>query len=71
MISSLFLSHKDNNILFVPEGFAHGYLVVSDFAIITYKTTKEYNLESEEGIIWNDPKLKINWPIENPLLSFT
>ncbi len=48
--------------LWIPEGFAHGFLVTSDFAEVMYKTTNFYNPNSERSIIWNDPDLSINWP---------
>ena len=66
---SINLSSEDNLAIYIPEGFAHGYCTVSDEAIISYKTTSEYNKSSESGIIWNDKSLDINWPIEKPILS--
>lgn len=61
----------DNKLqMWVPEGFAHGFLVVSDVAEVYYKTTDYYNPEAERGICWNDPTLNIAWPMTNqPTLS--
>ncbi len=55
--------------LYVPPGFAHGFLTVSDSALVLYKTTFEYDPNLEKGINWKDQDLKINWPIQNPILS--
>ena len=64
------LSAEKKNMLFVPCGFAHGFCVVSDSAeIIYYCTNSEYSPEHEQSIMWNDPDLNINWPIDNPILS--
>lgn len=64
------LSAENKKQLWVPEGFAHGFVVISDTAEFLYKTTDYYAPEYERCIVWNDPKLNINWPITgNPLLS--
>jgi dTDP-4-dehydrorhamnose 3,5-epimerase len=63
------LSHQNNKSLFIPEGFAHGFCVLSENADVYYKVNKEYSPENEGGIIWNDPDLNIKWPIENPICS--
>ena len=63
------LSSENNAMLYLPEGFAHGFLVLSDYAAVIYKVSKYYNKDANSGIIWNDPDLKIEWPIQNPLLS--
>ena len=55
--------------LYVPEGFAHGYLVMSDEAVVTYKCTDYYNPSDQYGIIWNDETLGLDWGIEFPTLS--
>ena len=52
------------NMFYIPEGFAHGFLVLSETAEFTYKCTNYYHPEDEGGIIWNDSTLKIEWPIE-------
>ncbi len=63
------LTEKNKRMFFVPKGFAHGFLVISDTADFLYKVTNFYNKESEGGIIWNDPDLNIDWDIESPILS--
>ena len=63
------LSSENHHQLFVPEGFAHGFCVLSDTALFAYKCTDFYNPEAEFSIQWNDPQLAIDWPIENPELS--
>ena len=55
------LSGEDNIQLYVPEGFAHGFLSLEDNTIFQYKCTNHYNSESESGIIWNDSQLRIHW----------
>ena len=63
------LSSDDGCGLYVPPGFAHGYCVLSEWATVAYKVTSEYNPSAERGIIWNDPVLKVAWPIKDPILS--
>jgi dTDP-4-dehydrorhamnose 3,5-epimerase len=64
------LSEKNKRMLWVPEGFAHGFLTTSSTAEIVYKTTAYYAPEFERSIAWNDPALAIAWPIEGaPSLS--
>lgn len=55
--------------LWIPPGYAHGFCVVSDTADFYYKCTDFYNPDDECGLIWNDPKLNIKWPIDNPSVS--
>jgi dTDP-4-dehydrorhamnose 3,5-epimerase len=55
--------------LFIPEGFAHGFRVLSDKAVVLYKTSAFYAPEYDRGIAWNDPDLHIDWGIESPILS--
>ena len=57
------LSSENKEQLFVPKGFAHGFIVLSESAILSYKVDNYYNPESESGIIWNDPDLNIDWRI--------
>lgn len=62
------LSNKNHKLLYVPEGFAHGFCVLSDTADVLYKVNSEYSPEHERGIIWNDPKLAVKWPTNNPIV---
>jgi len=65
-----YLSAENKKQLWVPAGFAHGFVVVSDYAEFLYKTTDYYAPEHERCIAWNDPVLAINWPIDGePALS--
>ena len=67
---SVELSCENNKQLFVPKGFAHGFQVISDEAIVNYKVDNYYNSKSDSGIIWNDKDLSINWSIDvKPILS--
>lgn len=66
---SVILSEDNKKMLYIPPGFAHGFQVISERAEVLYKTTREYSPEHESGIIWNDPDLKIDWPIKEPILS--
>ncbi len=56
------LSSEKKNMLFVPEGFAHGFLVLSDTAEFVYKCTDVYDPSAEGGIPWNDPDINVEWP---------
>ena len=62
------LSDQNHNSLYIPEGFAHGFCVLSENADVFYKVNNEYSPENERGIIWNDPQISINWPIDTPIL---
>jgi dTDP-4-dehydrorhamnose 3,5-epimerase len=66
---SVELSDENKLQLWIPPGFAHGFLSLCDETIFIYKCTNVYNKESEDGILWNDEDLKINWGIENPIVS--
>lgn len=59
------LSAENKKQFYVPEGFAHGFLVLSEEAEFVYKCTEFYHPENEGSIAWNDPSIGINWPIEN------
>ncbi|MDX1772986.1 dTDP-4-dehydrorhamnose 3,5-epimerase [Oceanihabitans sediminis] len=59
------LSEKNKKQMYVPRGFAHGFVVLSDTAIFSYKCDNYYNKESEGGIIYNDPTLNIDWQLPN------
>ncbi|MHA0974712.1 dTDP-4-dehydrorhamnose 3,5-epimerase [Enterobacter ludwigii] len=64
------LSAENKRQLWIPEGFAHGFLVLSDVAEFVYKTTNYYHPESDRGIIWNDETINIAWPLTGePVLS--
>jgi dTDP-4-dehydrorhamnose 3,5-epimerase len=63
------LSDQNHKSLYIPEGFAHGFCVLSEEADIFYKVNNEYSPENERGIIWNDPQINIMWPTESPILN--
>lgn len=58
------LSEENKRQFFIPRGFAHGFLVLSDEAIFTYKVDNPYAPEADAGVRWNDPDLAINWPTD-------
>lgn len=62
------LRSDTNNMAYVPEGFAHGFVALED-SVFSYKCTKVYNKASESGLLWNDPDLGIDWGVENPIVS--
>jgi dTDP-4-dehydrorhamnose 3,5-epimerase len=64
------LSDDNHRLMWIPEGFAHGFLVLSDVAEFLYKTTDYWAPQYERTILWNDPDLAIGWPLQNkPILS--
>ena len=63
------LNAKNKWMMYIPEGFAHGFLTLEDNTIFSYKCTNFYNKESEGSLLWNDPDIGIQWDIEHPLLS--
>ena len=63
------LSEDNHNLLYVPEGFAHGFCVLSKEADVYYKVSNEYSPKDEGGIIWNDSSLNIEWPVSKPIVS--
>lgn len=63
------LTEDNHRSLFIPQGFAHGFCVISDEADVLYKVDQEYSAQNERGIIWNDPNLDIKWPVNNPILA--
>ena len=68
--TGLVLSADNKRQLWVPEGFAHGFLVLSELADVLYKATDYYAPEHERCLLWNDMQLKINWPLQvQPVLS--
>jgi dTDP-4-dehydrorhamnose 3,5-epimerase len=58
------LTAENKKQFYVPEGFAHGFLVVSEAAVFQYKCTDYYAPEYDGGILWNDPDIDIKWPLE-------
>jgi len=63
------LTSENKTQIFVPVGFAHGFVTLSDVCEIQYKQTAFYQPSTEAGIAWNDPDVAINWPIQDPILS--
>jgi len=58
------LSAENKRQLWIPEGFAHGFITLSDHAEFAYKATSYYNPKVERSILWSDPKLNISWPLD-------
>ncbi len=63
------LSQENKKQLFVGHGLAHGFCVLSEAAVVTYKCTDFYDPHDEGGLLWSDPELSIDWPVSDPLLS--
>ncbi len=66
---SIIISHKDDFSFYIPEGFAHGFLCLSNYCTVNYKCTNYRYKKYEKTISWDDKELKINWPIKKPILS--
>ncbi len=66
---STILSFENKKMLYIPEGFAHGFCTLSEQVNIIYKFTKVYSRQHYTGIVWNDPVIGIDWPIKSPVLS--
>lgn len=66
---SVTLTEENRNMLWIPPGFAHGFLALEDNTVFLYKCTKVYHKASENGIIWNDPDLGIDWNWNEPVVS--
>ena len=66
---SVILTEQNNKSFFIPKGFAHGFLSLEDNTVFNYKCSDYYNKESEGSLLWNDEDLKIDWQIDNPLVS--
>lgn len=64
-----YLTAQNRKSIFIPKGFAHGFLVLSSSAIVAYKCVGKYHQGTDSGIIWNDVDLAIDWGIENPIIS--
>lgn len=67
--TSVLLSARQHNQIYVPRGFAHGFLALTDTVEFLYKCDNYYAPADEHGILWNDPSLRISWGITNPILS--
>ena len=63
------LGGENHTMLFVPSGFAHGFVVLSEDAHLLYKCTSEYAPRQERGIRWDDPQINIDWPVRDPIVS--
>ena len=64
------LSEENKHMLYIPKGFAHGFVALSNEVEIIYKTSGEYNKDADRGILWNDKDININWGIDfEPILS--
>lgn len=64
------LSEENKNMLYIPAGFAHGFVVLSNEAELLYKASDEFSMQNDRGIRWNDPDININWGIDfEPLIS--
>ena len=63
------LTEENKKQIWIPPGYAHGFVVTSDFADFEYKCTENYRPEDEYGVRWDDPSVAIPWPVERPLLS--
>jgi dTDP-4-dehydrorhamnose 3,5-epimerase len=67
--TGIHLSDENRRQVFIPEGFAHGFCVLSESALFHYKCSDFYAPDDEGGIIWSDPDIGIEWPVENPIVS--
>jgi dTDP-4-dehydrorhamnose 3,5-epimerase len=63
------LSRENGLQFWIPPGFAHGFLALEDETVFNYKCTNYYSPDHEETLLWDDIDLKINWPIQNPIIS--
>lgn len=66
---AVILSEDNKTQFWIPPGFAHGFLALSDICDFEYKCTDYYDSSDEGAVLWNDPDLNISWPIDNPQLS--
>jgi len=65
----VWLRAEEHKMLWIPEGFAHGFAALRDDSDVSYKVTREYSPGADRGIRWDDPEVAIDWPIEKPFLS--
>lgn len=63
------LDAGEGAMLWIPEGFAHGYVVLTEVAEVAYKTTAEWEAALDRGVRWNDPDIGVAWPVADPILS--
>ncbi len=63
------LNDQDHAMLYIPPGFAHGFVSLTEEVLLLYKCTNEYDTQADAGIHWNDPDIAVNWPIKNPVVS--
>lgn len=63
------LSAENHRQMYIPQGFAHGFCVLSESALFMYKCSDYYVPQDEQGVLWSDPELNIQWPITKPVLS--
>lgn len=66
---SIELSAENKRMVFIPRGFAHGFCTLTEISEVVYKVDNMYSRDNEVGLLWNDPMLNINWPVDNPILS--
>jgi len=66
---SIELNEENKKMVLIPRGFAHGFCTLTEVSEVIYKVDNLYSREHEGGLIWNDPDLKISWPVEHPILS--
>ncbi len=66
---SVTLSAENARQIYIPEGFAHGFVVLSEFALVAYKCTAPYRADADASLLWNDPALGIGWPCTSPYLA--
>lgn len=67
--AAVILDDTEHAQLFIPPGYAHGFCVLSEVADFEYKCTAEYRADDARGVLWNDPALAIDWPVDAPLVS--
>lgn len=63
------LNDQNHFMLYIPPGFAHGFIALTEHVHLMYKCTNEYAQQADAGIRWNDPEIAISWPISNPIVS--
>jgi dTDP-4-dehydrorhamnose 3,5-epimerase len=63
------LNDSNHAMLYIPPGFAHGFISLTEDVHLLYKCTNEYDLQADAGIRWNDPDIAISWPVSNPIVS--